>query len=758
MEAIMATDVAQGKSICGEGQPLDAIHIILAGSVKATFPGGELILRKGDVVGLCDIAFDSHFFNYTTLEQCSFVSMPVKNKNAIPNLCKTKPDAARMMLTSMINQVFQVLASYAKSKDTCTGLYGKITGLYDQYVGICTKNSFSARSLPQFEDLTEFTIEEDVNTWILPYYVAMKDFPIELKNLLASKPGYLNGFLNQASVDIHSAFSVCEVMSDYVEQNSCIMMQESRGDIFDLFLSLYSRLEHDSEDGKVVHDILTEIGSYVKEKGFLPQGEVDSRLRELTTKAQAKAAKAVDSDGTLNADLTGSLDTILEFSGVDDEVADAFRKAIHKYKQLPDKAATDDAARRVRNEISKLFYDVYAEAFKASIRNYDIPTVVRMFFNFGYVDEDLAGIENANYLYSIAEDYCGDPDRGVYTAYEWLKLVYNMEKDPSRNEFDTDYLAYLHEQRVKGAIDEETERKMAKDSSERLLFELTNMFPVVNKVTYGRLSIFCPVFAEHNVIKPLQTCIVDADHLMDTLSRLEKVDYGAFYRETSYSNEEAGIPRESINVRITPDIILFPNVGTRGVMWQEIEGRKRTTPARFMISAFHMEDLDTTFTRLVGEYRWEMCKRVQGARWNDIGDRSLTSEYFDYVQFYKKNNELSAEAKEKIKNGLMKAKNSFKEMFVRDYVTWILFEGTGSPRLNKIARGIIFTYCPFPMELRETIGKNPIYKEFVEHFNVRLQQKLHHADNVINKVKSAGLNVPPELTENRAFLEGTVSN
>ena len=277
-----------------------------------------------------------------------------------------------------------------------------------------------------------------------------------------------------------------------------------------------------------------------------------------------------------------------------------------------------------------------------------------------------------------------------------------------------------------------------------------------NKVTFGRLSSFCPLLSEHDIIKPLQSCLVTVDTVLESLKKLEAIDYGAFYRETVYSDEKIGITKEFIDVRITPDVILFPNVGTRGVMWQEIEGKKRTTPARFMFSIFHMEDFVTTLTRLTGEYRWEMCKRVQGARWNDVSDRSLTSEYFDYVQFYKKNSELSTDAKEKIKNALSKAKNSFKEMFVRDYITWVLFEGAGSPRLNKISRQIMLTYCPFPAELREKISANPMFKDMIERYNIKTTQKLHHFDNVLTKIKAAGQEIPDELVVHRKFIEGTV--
>ena len=40
---------------------------------------------------------------------------------------------------------------------------------------------------------------------------------------------------------------------------------------------------------------------------------------------------------------------------------------------------------------------------------------------------------------------------------------------------------------------------------------------------------------------------------------------------------------------------------------------------------------------------------IEGTAWNDIKVKSLTSEYSDYLQFYRKNRELSEERKEKLK-------------------------------------------------------------------------------------------------------------
>ncbi len=754
-----AQEVAKDKIICTEGQSLDAIHIIVSGSVKAHFSGGDFILKKGDVVGLCDLAYDSHFFTYSTLENSSFVSFPIKDKTSIGNIVKLNPEVAKMMYTSMINQVALILSAYMRSSEKCSSLYERIRGMYEAYSDICAHNNIISRTLPALEDFSKVEPEGTVPDWIIGYYSCMREFPQELRLSLSARIPFLTGMLIKASSDIHSTFSAMETMQDYISDNSKILLQESGLDIFDLYSTLFLRLKQGTPDSETLKSSLDELIDYLETCNDISHELLKTRVSEFRSKLSGILSNKISSEGKAvvsNNELTNALDIILEYAGVDEETANGFKICISKYKKLSDKASSDDVARKLRQEITAYFYAIYTEAFKVSVKDVALSRVLKMFFNFGFVDAELAGIENANYLYNIADDFRGDSDNGVYTAYEWLTAIYNKEKEPSRNEFDTDYLQYLHEQKVQGKIDDAGEKTLAKDPGERVLFELTNMFPTVNKMTYGRLSSFCPVLCEADVIKPLDTCMVTVDGILESYRKLEAIDYGAFYRETIYTNDACGISKEVINVRITPDIILMPNIGTRGVMWQEVEGKKRTTPARYIMSVFHLDDLPTTITRLTGEYRWEMCKRVQGGRWNDVSDRSLTSEYFDYVQFYRKNSELSSDAKEKVKTSLMKAKNSFKEMFVRDYIVWVLYEGTGSPRLNKVARAILCTYCPFPKDLRQRIGANPMFKDLLERYEIKLTQKLHHYDNVIQKLKGANQPVPDELMDNRDFLEGKI--
>ena len=379
-----------------------------------------------------------------------------------------------------------------------------------------------------------------------------------------------------------------------------------------------------------------------------------------------------------------------------------------------------------------------------------------MFLYFGYVDEKLAGKKYANILYSLANELKENKpeDTGVYTFYDWLSAIYRGKKEPCRNEFDVDFSDYVRELKNTKKITAEEAKRLAKDGEAKVGYELDNIFKTANKITFGRISTFCPVFFAENILKDLKDCFVTSSDIRRKINMIKNVDYSAFYRETLALEDGEIMSREDIHVEKLPDFILMPNAGLRGVMWQEIEGKLRTTPSRMFLSVFHLEDLQSTVIRMTGEFRWELCKRVQGVRWNDITDPSLTSLYCDYVQFYRKNSSLSPEMKEKIKLSLQRCRNSFKEMFVQDYITYILYEGSGSPRLNKIARQILFTFCPFGEAALETLSKNPTYTELIKQRRLKQEQKLFRYDGLERKLLKETGSVPMSLKKEIEFVKG----
>ncbi len=743
-----------GEILFQSEQPVTAIHLITKGTVRVTYPGGEFQLTKGDVIGICELHFGSYYITYMAEEATSLAPYPC-SKAQLSDLMGSNADMAGRIISSLYRQLRAILDQYELARFDCDKFYHYLTDSYTEYVSFCTKHGISARALPGLETLPELALDEDVPDWLGGYYAQLLAL---VKNSAARKKSsaFMFGLLEKASQDIYQVFSVCRVLSDYIFELSSLLMNENRVDLFDFYAGVLYKIGPGAEDSTTLSAAISTMMIQLESHPSLDRNmygqriaEYRSRLKSLNAHTEAPPAP----DAGSSSEIADSLNTILSYSRVGEETAYAFRIAIEQFRKMTDKNSSDDTARKLRQKITKLFYEIYEKAFVRSLHDRAVPKVLKMFFNFGYVDEQLAGMKNASYLYSIVDDLPTDPSKGLYSIYEWLTAIYKGKKSPNRNEFDIDYQAYVRELKTGGKISAEEEASMLENHEQMVLFELQSVFPSVNKITFGRITSFCPVFSEHNILKDLDASLVSKAKVEEAFNHIRSVDFGAYYRDTVYTNPKLGITKEYVSVEVLPDIILMPNIGIRGIMWQEIEGRKRTTPSRMMVSVFQMEDLADIFIRLTGDFRWEMCKRIQGPRWNDVTEPSLTSEYFDYIQFYKKNYELSPDAKEKIRLSMQKAKNSFKEMFIRDYESWILYEGTGSPRLNKVARAILFTYCPFPRAVRENLKTNPLYKETMERYDIKSGQKVHHYDNLLQKLKASGTPVPPEIQSQRDFLD-----
>lgn len=167
----------------------------------------------------------------------------------------------------------------------------------------------------------------------------------------------------------------------------------------------------------------------------------------------------------IKEELKDSLQKILAYADCDKKLEEAFAKSLISYKRLSQKSSSDDAARILRHELTGLFYKLYEKVFGTFVKDRKASVVIRMFLEFGYVDEELAGMENAVYLYQLVEQLPTNPGEGVYSLFQWLVAVYAGKKEPSRNELDMDYREYLREEKRMRRISPEEEGSTSEKQS-----------------------------------------------------------------------------------------------------------------------------------------------------------------------------------------------------------------------------------------------------------------------------------------------------
>ena len=753
------TEFKQGTHICSEGEPLSNLYFITKGSAQAQFNGRTFRFEQGSAIGLCGLNTGKYCQSYTAITDITALSFAYEDFFTLESLVRDNAEISNVLVSSMSRLLSEFLGWRAALKAEADSAYTAATKVYPEYERLCSLYALASKKLPGLPELVKASDSDPMEDWINNYYAAIRDLEPETGKSLFSKSPIAFGFLRRAAEDLYLAMQACGAYMDYLKQISAIYQSRDGHDLFALVSELHLNVANIKSADTAVEGLIMQLAKLMSKMTSIDIAAFQKRFGVYKSSRDAmRSGSAIDDNFSVQSgqtqNLSDSLEVILEYSGCGEDLCNNFTRCVHEFIKLPDKGSSDDTAFRLRKEIVGLFYDVYQHVFLKSLKDQQVPTIIKMFLNFGYVDATLAGLSNANFLYSIADSLKGNPKLGVYTITEWLKAIYKGKKDPSRDDFDTDYTAYIQEIKVTNRLTPAEEAQLLADNANKVRFELERVFPVVNKITFGRITTFCPLFSDYNVQRGLDVSLVTPALINETLAEIRKIDFSAFYRDTLYTTADGNLSKENVHLEILPDIILMPNVGTRGAMWQEIEGKKRTSPARLFLPVFLLVDLKTMLIRLTGEFRWEMCRRIQGPRWNDVTDPSLTSAFFDYLQFYRTNRELSLEVKSSIKTELARARNTYKAVFVSNYSDWLLYESNGSPRLNKFVRNILAEYCPFSAEIREKLAQNPLYSEALKKYNFKQQQIIKKLSNTIQKIsKESKTGVAKELLDELEYLK-----
>lgn len=683
----------------------DEVHtleVLVKGKLMISSDSSSIELDVGGIVGMVEKPGRKYIYSYEAIEDSTVYSYPFETLNDIPKIVRSNPRIAPVLAAQAISSASDLCSVYEQEFEQALREYEQIMADRADYPGLCIKAGQVPESFPEFDEIICPDRPHNLPEWVMDYCRSLKEHEALLKK------SFYPVSLEIAVGMVMTAFTVYNTISDVVQ-----------------LINEYKRI------------LRRRTARFTKAMKML-------RIR---LKDMEKGPEGGEESTIVNA-----LETIVSYASSAPEYALRFEELLRQFKSSSDRYGSGDEARALRKDLAEAFYDIYLPIFLRSLTDDDPPLEVKMFFMFGFVDEELAGEKNTAILANMAKSYTPDPKGRVLILYEWLRKIYMLEASPSRNEFDQDWPTYLRDLKNSGTIRDEQLDAMMNNPLKRLDFEIQNLFCLGNRMTFGRVSSFAPVFDGANVIRPLDTAYQTYPDIHSYFDRIRKIDYSVFARQAVYSDPEIGITQLYIDRDITPYMILMPNIGSRACLWQEMEGRNRQTPARMLVSVFNTENTEETMIRLFGEFRWEMCKAIQGVHWNDVTDPSLTSVYCDYLQFYKKNSTLSSDAKEKIRGDLKKYSNNYRNMFVGDYLTYIRYEAEGSLRLNKTAREMLFTFCPFSKEVRQKLSDNPQFTELISRHEARISNLSKPVANAAARLRREEIPVPKELTAQLEYL------
>lgn len=774
--------IETGKLIFEKGKQMKQIALVVKGTIRAVNDFMEYVIPSGNIIGILAGREGEYIFNYYAQNDCMVYYIDFNDYDDLSVLSSAVKDYKELCELSAEFQFKKIMSAYDALNNLTIRTYEKIKVSYDKYKKMCQTYSVKPIICKEIDDMEMQAYEKSDDYSGTEYLIKLMELPKDIhKSFFESDFEILRFHLTLESNLADELNEKCmKLITTFYENNT--LLCSGTVNIFSMCSKLALGAAEAGGNAKDVMDMVEEIVSAIKESKSTIEEVLGlkydcdfNKIMDIYTAIgnQIRKDSSVESDTEMLSDYsrsaaedvtsesTGTFRKLAEYAGYSKEETALYEKYLAAFQALKDKFGTDDESRKLRKILTDGFYNIYEKVFLRAEDENNHERYIDVFLNFGVIDEKMLGSETIVDIYS--DDVVGrikdgndDNDTGrpcIFSIRQWLSAIYSGRREPSKNEFDLDYVEEFRELKKTEKFTDAQEREYLNDRKRKVQFEIKNMFTVNNRLTNGQITTFCPVLKEEDFLKSPRECRIKKADLIRQMEEITEIDFQAYAREYMYESVEDKIPKMGINKIVLPDIILMPTVGKKGSMWQEISGKRRDSRGRFMLPIYTLEDLKLTLIRMTGAFRWELCRTIQGTYWNDVRERSLTSEYCDYIQFYRKNKDLSEEAKEKIKKQLAKSRNSSKEMFIKDYELWIEHEALGLARVNKVARLILFTYCPFAKKYREKISAHPLFAEGVVRYEREKLKKLKELNNRYTSIKNTNGNVNSILEDNLNYIQ-----
>lgn len=760
--------VIKDTIIYEQGDEISSVSLVVKGRIRMSAEGTNIVVGSGNFLGLCDLVGDKYGITYTAETNAVIYAFPkMRLSKAVRSLVKANKDYAGLMVASFSRIIRELSITYEKITAMADKLYEFLLSGRTRYTEIAKEAGIKADNIRSIDDIEEYE-QGDVDIDKIMYYRACCEIAPDIQKAYFGASSAISVYhvLEQIKL-VNAIIAECGRGTEYLKLLSKPLVKEERSLYMQVF-QLANTVQHIGGESGNVMSLFDDIIDYINtlENLMLDKAgvdlEIDHEFMEETyfslLNSDVKNDDGNDADIALTemeyqdiSQLNNSLSFILDYSEIEREEALDFEQYITDFDKLRDKFLTDDDTRTLRRNITKMYYKIYKKVFLKDYKSSEsTPVIIDLFLRYGFISEKLLSEELLEQLLSIDRHDVGNASCMVYDMKQWLTEIIEGRKEPSKSEFDLDYAESLRDRKRTGALTEQQVNAMADDRNAKFEFEVDNMFKANHRILYGQVSAFVPFLFTDGCASSLLKTFMSGDRINAAVHRLLQIDYSAFYREGLYKGEAEGIKKEYIVEEVFPDFILFPIAGSNPIMWQEISGR-RNSKGRFLLPAFLDTDIDAAMVKLFGRFRWELCRTIQGAAWNNIQVKSLTSEYSDFIQFYKKNRELSEDKKDKLKMQIQKCRNNTREVFVVDYENWIKHEAHGGIVLSKPVREIMATYCPFAKDLRDSVEEQPLFRDAMARYNREKGKKTKEYDLKFRVWDKDKVDVPKEIVKTRDY-------
>ena len=152
----------KGERLVKKGSKMTELFWIVQGSVRQILKNEEILIEKGNIIGLAEKVNDTFTYDYVTNEECVIYSYPYENEEDLKKTFAAQPKNAPIFAMSAARGANRTLQRYMEYVTLSKNLYLVSNELYRQYKIICNKLKIEPKEFSKIDYFEPIELENTI--------------------------------------------------------------------------------------------------------------------------------------------------------------------------------------------------------------------------------------------------------------------------------------------------------------------------------------------------------------------------------------------------------------------------------------------------------------------------------------------------------------------------------------------------------------------------------------------------------------------
>lgn len=414
--------VPEGSVIFKEGENVDCIGLVLRGRIEINNRGSKVIAGAGTFIGLSDFVAKRYQATYYAIDQVIIYVFKMDVYEDLRQAVGMNKDYGGFLIASQTRYIKELERIRRELSSQREQLMNFLNDTYKEFVTFSVRTGYSIKDIPRVTEYHSDNSDIDDYKDAILYYCASSELSLDLFKAFYYNPK-LSVYTAGQQVDVINTLlrenaaltcSIVEILDSlYSEQEECLLKQivtliKDTSEDKSTTLSISHLFDRCVEEVNTIELLLSKNSGYelninheYLENSYykIMSGDFTKENEELGESDQVE----VNEEAILST-VRGSLDKILNYSGLIQEEQEEFRDLLSEFMHLEDKLSTADDARKLRRKISEHYYKLYKNVLLKAFEKDDADIVIRAFLNYGFIDERFLSTEQIIDLFTLQFD------------------------------------------------------------------------------------------------------------------------------------------------------------------------------------------------------------------------------------------------------------------------------------------------------------------------------------------------------------------